>query len=558
MALSQGQVINNRYRIVKLLGQGGFGAVYRAYDLTLKNPCAVKENLELSAESQRQFQQEAIILAGLRHPNLPRVYDHFVIPDQGQYLVMDYVEGDDLQTILDRSGGPLPEAQVLPWISQVLDALAYLHRQPQPVIHRDIKPANIKITPEGQAMLVDFGIAKMYDPGMKTTVGARAITPGYSPPEQYGMGTTDARTDIYALGATLYTLLTNNQPIESVRRAAGDMLLPVHQLNSQVSQQISKSVLQAMALNPAQRFQSASEFKNALTRPVAAVAAQQPPYAFPAQATIQAPSSSSPYQATQLAPSPVPYPASGAIPVAAPQPKRTNKVLLVIGIGLVLLVCVGLAFGLGSFLFSPDKISSEDIDATNDAERQISSTQRALRQTSTALALQLSSGQLTADAGAQATQQAERNQLAVQTKQASITQEANATRSAPAYIPSLQAWPTGLLFFESGYDGIEYDQRVYDTRFDHKTARFINWELSLEREREGTYVAFTIKAIYYNPDGSVFAEQTFDTYFDTSWKSSHHSMGYGWEEPGNYPLGTYLVEIYIADQMVISDSFTIY
>ena len=121
----------------------------------------------------RQFIREAQLLANLSHPNLPRVIDYFVLAGQGQYLVMDYVEGEDLQDMLDRTAQPLPAAQALDWIGQVCDALTYLHRHDPPIIHRDIKPANIRITPHGRAMLVDFGIAKLYDPQARTTVGAR-------------------------------------------------------------------------------------------------------------------------------------------------------------------------------------------------------------------------------------------------------------------------------------------------------------------------------------------------------------------------------------------------
>ncbi len=191
MTLSTGTIINQRYRIVNLLGQGGFGAVYKAWDLNLSRPCALKENLDASAEAQKQFNREAVILANLIHPHLARVIDYFSIPDQGQYLVMDFVEGDDLQQILDKSG-PQPESRVIEWIGQICDALAYLHRQKPPIIHRDIKPANIKIDPEGKAVLVDFGVAKIWDPNMRTTQGARAITPGFSPFEQYGQAPTDA------------------------------------------------------------------------------------------------------------------------------------------------------------------------------------------------------------------------------------------------------------------------------------------------------------------------------------------------------------------------------
>jgi serine/threonine protein kinase len=172
----------------------------------------------LLPDAQRQFLREAKILANLSHPNLPRVTDYFLEKTNGQYLVMDFVEGQDLQQMLEDRGGPFSEGQAAEWASQISDALAYLHSQSPPIIHRDIKPANIRITPAGKAVLVDFGIAKVFDPQVKTTVGARAVSPGYSPVEQYGIGKTDRRTDIYALGATLYTLLTGVEPPESTQR----------------------------------------------------------------------------------------------------------------------------------------------------------------------------------------------------------------------------------------------------------------------------------------------------------------------------------------------------
>jgi Tol biopolymer transport system component len=269
MPFSTGQVLNNRYRIVKLLGQGGFGAVYRAWDMNLDVPCAVKENLELSQAAQTQFKKEATLLATLSHPNLPRVTNHFIIPNQGQYLVMDFIEGDDLKTMLENAGGPLPEGQVLPWIGQVCDALEYLHSQQPPVIHRDIKPANIRITSTGRAVLVDFGIAKQYNPNMATTQGARAVTPGFSPQEQYGQGRTDERSDIYALGATLYNLLTGEVPIESVMRGSSPLPAP-SSVNPLISPYVESAILRAMASAPAERFQQIVDFKAAL-QPVPAI-----------------------------------------------------------------------------------------------------------------------------------------------------------------------------------------------------------------------------------------------------------------------------------------------
>jgi len=231
--LEVGSLLQGRYRIEKELGRGGFGAVYRAWDNNLNRPCAVKENLEISPEAQRQFMREATVLANLSHPNLPRVTDYFLVQDQGQYLVMDFVEGEDLASRIDRQGA-LPVSQAVDWVRDILDALIYLHSRQPPVVHRDIKPANIRVTPDGRVMLVDFGLVKMYDPGVKTTMGARAITPGYAPPEQYGRGLTDPRSDVYALGATLYFILTGTDPVESVQRMAGEKMPSALSINPKI------------------------------------------------------------------------------------------------------------------------------------------------------------------------------------------------------------------------------------------------------------------------------------------------------------------------------------
>jgi serine/threonine protein kinase len=265
MALNIGEVIHHdRYRIEEKLGQGGMGAVYKAWDLNLGIPVAIKENLEITPEAQKQFVREANMLAKLVHPNLPRVIDYFSIPDQGQYLVMDYIDGEDLRSMFTRLGR-LPEPQVLSWIGQITEALAYLHSQPTPIIHRDIKPANIKVRPDGRAVLVDFGIAKFYDPKLATTMGAKAITPGYSPPEQYGGGSTDTRSDIYALGATLFTLLTGQEPPESVLRAVKQVDFPrPRELNSDISPQVEEAILKSVEISTARRYQTISELRQVL------------------------------------------------------------------------------------------------------------------------------------------------------------------------------------------------------------------------------------------------------------------------------------------------------
>ena len=276
-ALPAGTTLAQRYRIIRLLGQGGMSRVYLAEDSRLGVQVAVKQNLQATPEARRQFEREARILARLSHPNLPRVSDHFADQQTGrQYLVMDYVEGEDLQAMVKRRG-PVSEQTALAWVRQVLDALEYLHRQQPPVIHRDVKPGNIKITPQGRAVLVDFGIAKVGGPGQSTLTGARAVTPGYAPPEQYGMRTTE-RSDIYSVGATLYTLLTGRVPPEAPLRAAGQRLLPLRQVVAAISRPTETAVLRAMEVETSRRWESISALRQALrARPVAAPPGQRRP-----------------------------------------------------------------------------------------------------------------------------------------------------------------------------------------------------------------------------------------------------------------------------------------
>jgi len=264
MALKLDTLLNNRYRIVSILGQGGMGAVYCARDEHLDILVAVKENLFLSDEYARQFQHEANILASLRHPYLPRVGDYFSAEGEGQYLIMDYVEGEDLRERIERVG-TLTEREALLIGISVCDALAYMHKCKPPVIHRDIKPGNIKITPSGEAVLVDFGLAKVMRGSQHTTTGARAMTPGYSPPEQYGTARTDARSDIYSLGATLYAALTGVIPEDSLSRATGKAVLTnPRKLKDSVSRATEEVLSHALEIEPDDRFQTAEEFSNAL------------------------------------------------------------------------------------------------------------------------------------------------------------------------------------------------------------------------------------------------------------------------------------------------------
>jgi serine/threonine-protein kinase len=265
MALNPGEVIVNRYKIVKKLGEGGFGAVYLAEDLNLRGKqVAIKINLvdpsnpTIYKQAVAQFEQEALMLATLSHPNLPRVTDYQPPVSNKQFFVMDYIPGESIQARITRDGA-MDETPALRLIDQVFDALEYLHAQNPPVIHRDIKPANIIITPNGKAFLVDFGISKIN----QTLSGARAVSPCFSPPEQYGTGT-DPRSDVYAVGATLYFILTGTPPVDSMARMVGDNLKAPKVIKSKIPVNVNDAILTAMNLQIDRRFQSAHDFRLAV------------------------------------------------------------------------------------------------------------------------------------------------------------------------------------------------------------------------------------------------------------------------------------------------------
>jgi formylglycine-generating enzyme required for sulfatase activity/tRNA A-37 threonylcarbamoyl transferase component Bud32 len=270
--LTTGTVLQNRYRIVSLLGQGGMGAVYRAWDTRLNVPVALKEmvpqpglDARTLAQLRQQFQQEATVLARLNHSHLVDVTDFF---EEGgnAYLVMKFIEGESLADRIAREG-PVSESEVLLWAGQLLDALAHCHSRG--VIHRDIKPQNVVITPEGQAVLVDFGLVKLWDPrDPRTRTAMRGMgTPEYAPPEQYGIqpGHTDPRSDLYSLGATLYHALTGQAPLTANDRVATPgQFVPVRGSNPRVSRETEAVVLRAMELPLVNRFQSAAEMRDTL------------------------------------------------------------------------------------------------------------------------------------------------------------------------------------------------------------------------------------------------------------------------------------------------------
>ncbi len=277
--LKPGDVLRDRYEICDIIGQGGMGCIYQAADLRLQGRFTAIKDIQPDPNSSSedrnqdrlQFQREASILARLDHPNLPKVSDFFEEGDR-DFLVMDFVPGVDLRQAIDqaiRRGEFIPEAEALSWAEQLTDALCYLHGQNPPVLHRDIKPANIKLTPDGLIKLVDFGLVKLLstDENRTITVVQGRGTALYTPLEQYGgdMGHTNVRSDLYALGATFYHLMTSTPPPEAKQRFLNPRSLrDPRDINSAISDRTARAILWAMSMHPDDRPSDVLTFADAL------------------------------------------------------------------------------------------------------------------------------------------------------------------------------------------------------------------------------------------------------------------------------------------------------
>ena len=270
--------MRGRYKIRERIGKGGMGSIYLADDERLKGrQCALKEveydhalPEDVREEAREQFLREATVLARLDHPNLPKVSDIFSNGPR-DYIVMDYVPGQDLRTLLmnaRRSKKFLREKEVLGWADQIADALGFLHSQEPPIVHRDIKPSNLKLMPNGLIKLVDFGLVKILAPEEVTiTIIQGQGTALYTPLEQYGGNDahTDIRSDIYSFGATLYHLLTNEPPADARKRfLSPESLIPLRRINPSLTQRTERAVMWAMSMHPDERPHTISDFKQAL------------------------------------------------------------------------------------------------------------------------------------------------------------------------------------------------------------------------------------------------------------------------------------------------------
>lgn len=265
--LSAQTVLAEKYVILEKVGQGGMGAVYRVTELNdLGIEWAIKElsDAAITNPMERQqaakaYRREVDLLSRLHHPNLPKIIDSFS-QDSKKYLVMEFIPGETLEQRLLRTKAPIPWDEVLPWAIQLCDVLSYLHNQSPPIIFRDLKPDNVMVTPQGQIKLIDFGIARLFKPGKSKDTIAFG-TAGYAPPEQHGQGQTDARSDIYALGATLHRLITNTDPQDNPF-----IFVPPKQLCTDLPNELDRAITKALEMKKSERWQDISTFKAALER----------------------------------------------------------------------------------------------------------------------------------------------------------------------------------------------------------------------------------------------------------------------------------------------------
>ncbi len=273
MSTSDGVILKKRYKVLEKLGEGGFSAVYLGEDIQDGSKWAIKEYNISYADPQKnqtlmkQIHFEASILLKLSHYQLPRFKDYFRENDR-HYLIMDFIDGKDLNTLINSSNKDIPEIQIIEWGIEIANLLHYLHSyHPEPIIFRDLKPQNIMLTRDGEIKLIDFGISKPIDTATRTT--AKAFSPGFSPPEQYSFkGKTDERSDIYSMGATLYFLISRTTPVDALERVMGNNTLvpPGNMRKKPVSTTLDNIVIKCMENKKEDRYQDVREIRTELQK----------------------------------------------------------------------------------------------------------------------------------------------------------------------------------------------------------------------------------------------------------------------------------------------------
>ncbi|HPH94825.1 MAG TPA: protein kinase [Anaerolineaceae bacterium] len=338
-------LLKNRYVIIEKVGQGGMAAVYKVADLLLPGATwAVKEmsdtaivEPEEKAYAVRAFQQESSLLQQLDHPTLPKVIDSFT-ENNKHYLVMEFIQGQTLESVLIQRGAPFSEFEVLHWAVQLCDVLVYLHNCIPPIIFRDLKPSNIMLMPDGQVKLFDFGIARFFKPGQKKDTIAIG-TPGFASPEALD-GQTDGRSDLYSLCVTVYNLLTRYDPVKSLFS-----LPPIRKINPAISAEMERILIKGLQFDREKRYANGMELRNEFAR---LLSGKQPTHNLSANAPTL------PY-------APVPSAVTARNPLPeAPVSRPTTRLLLaaahlstpqLLGLGAaILVILVGLAWFLSPVL----------------------------------------------------------------------------------------------------------------------------------------------------------------------------------------------------------------
>ena len=347
--LAEQSVVGNRYRIVRLIGCGGMGAVYEAIDSRLQTTVALKQCIPIEKVARQAFEREAHFLAHLQHPGLPVVNDHF-LDGEDQFLVMGFVPGPNLHELLTQRGSALSETELLALADQILEILEYLHTRTPPIIHRDIKPQNMKLSATtGRVMLLDFGLAKSYATASTATAGAVSVfgySHGYASPEQINGTGTDERSDIFSLSATLYNLATGSAPLPTGQRIyttgverKADPLQAANLVNPHLSREVSALLSTGMALDPTYRHPTATAMRRALR---ATPAGQRV-----AQATLAQPVAAA---TAVLSPPPSTVPLATPLPPPAPTGFFRNKAVVFGGIAIALIGLFALiGFGIAGF-----------------------------------------------------------------------------------------------------------------------------------------------------------------------------------------------------------------
>jgi serine/threonine protein kinase len=525
------------YRVVEKLGEGGMAVVYKGYQASLNRYVAIKVlrgDLAHDQEFVARFHREALAVAKLSHPNILHIYDTGVAHGV-YYIVMDYAEGGSLSDLIRQ--GPIDASRAVSIAIQMAGALDYAHREG--LIHRDVKPSNILLSKDGRPLLSDFGIAKiMYEATQLTRTGATIGTPEYMAPEQVQGQPSDGRADIYALGVVLYEMLAGTvpfraaTPVATLYKHVHEPLPPLRQANSNVPAWLEAAVYKALAKRPEDRFQRASAFARALRQSRVLDSAGRVPSVTPKTPLPR-----------DLPPT-TPPPRSRT-PVGARQPAERRRSagpprLLLAGIGVLsLVVVVGLVLLLGGGgnhnVITPQVVTSVVTGAV---------------QTVVVTPVPPPSPVPTAEPTQAPT--------AEPTRLPTIVVVPTPTPAPNWDIPSLQANVTDFRFFEGGAESPAYEDRQYSDSFAQSEARYIYYELHLEYPEHQEAVAFDVDVYYYKSDGSILGQFTANHEIEADWTSSYHTWGWGWPDPGNWPVDTYLVELYIDGELIASGSFDIY